>query len=178
MSRLPTLAFAALLLAGCASTGRQYITDPDMPRNVGEGSPVLVHWGDPSQFGEVRYSQNRYESLQGDWVVELADYLQQKVSKALPPGERADVEIVDIRLAGQYEWIRNGNTDLRVMRDVYPPRMTLRFRRMAADGSTIAEGERKIADLAYLQSPGPFPTTDPLRYDKRLIDRWIRREFK
>jgi hypothetical protein len=56
--------------------------------------------------------------------------------------------------------------------------MTLRFRRMPADGSTIAAGERKIADLAYLQSPPPVPSSDPLRYDKRLIDTWVRREFK
>lgn len=169
----------ALALASCASTGPRSVTDSGMPRAVGEGSAVNVRWDDPAQFSELRYSQNRWQASQGDWVVELADYMREKIEKAVPAGDRVDVEILDITRAGEYEWIpRSTNDDIRVMRDVYPPRMTLEFRHVDASGAVVAEGERKLADLAYLQSQPPFPSSDPLRYDKRLIDTWIRREFK
>jgi hypothetical protein len=166
-------------LTACASSGPQLVTDPSQPRAVGEGSAVNVHWADPAGFSELRYSQNRHEAARGDWVVELADYMQEKIAKTVPPGDRVDVEIVDITRAGEYEWLsRATSDDIRVLRDVYPPRMTLNFRHVDASGNVVGEGERKIADLAYLQTTPAFPTSDPLRYDKRLIDTWVRREFK
>jgi len=169
----------ALSLAACASTGPRSVTDSNLPRAVGEGSTVNVQWADPAGFSELRYSQNRREASRGDWVVELADYMQEKIAKTVPAGDRVDVEILDITRAGEYEWMPHATTDdIRVMRDVYPPRMTLNFRHVDASGAVVAEGERKIADLAYLQTQPPFPASDPLRYDKRLIDTWVRREFK
>ena len=174
----PALLALCLAFAACASTGPRMVTDADNPHAVGTGSAVNVRWGDPNEFAELRYSQNRRIAVQGDWVVELAEYMQKQVAKAVPAGERVDVEILDLQRAGQFEWMRTQNDDVRVMRDVYPPRMTLQFKRTASDGSVISEGARQISDLAYLQGPSPFPSSDPLRYDKRMIDTWIRREFK
>jgi len=92
-------------------------------------------------------------------------------------GDKVDVQILDIQRAGQYEWNYGAARDLRVLRDIYPPRIQLRFRRMDANGNVVAEGDRKLADLAYLMSPPPLPASDTLRYEKRLIDQWVRREF-
>lgn len=178
MSPRPLLLTCLLALAACASTGPRTVTDAERPHAVGADSPVSVSWSDPAQFAELRYSQNRRLAAQGDWVVELADYMQERIAKTVPAGQKVEVEILDIQRAGQYEWYALHTDDVRVMRDVYPPRMTLQFRHTDANGHVVGEGERKIADLAYLQGPSPFPTSDPLRYDKRLIDTWIRREFK
>ena len=178
MTTRPVLFALLLALTACATGGPRTVTDQARPHAVGQDSAISVRWGDPAQFAELRYSQNRRLAAQGDWVVELADYMQEKLAKAVPAGESVDVEILDIQRAGQYEWLYSQTDDVRVLRDVYPPRMTLQFSRKDASGAVIAEGERKIADLAYLQSPAPFPSSDPLRYDKRLIDTWIRREFK
>ncbi|KGQ18114.1 Membrane protein [Lysobacter dokdonensis DS-58] len=173
----PVLIALVLALSACATDGPRTVTDTARPHAVGEGSAVSVSWGDPAQFAELRYSQNRRLAAQGDWVVELADYMQERLAKAVPAGERVDVEILDIQRAGEYEWLRSQTDDVRVLRDVYPPRMTLQFSRKDADGNVISEGERKISDLAYLQSPPPFSSSDSLRYEKRMIDSWIRREF-
>jgi len=44
------------------------------------------------------------------------------------------------------------------------------------DGSTIREDEAKLRDGSYLQRSIPT-NTDPLRYDKRMIGEWLRKEF-
>ena len=40
----------------------------------------------------------------------------------------------------------------------------------------IAQGDRKLLDAAFLQSDTSFDS-DPLRYEKRMIDRWVNKEL-
>ncbi|BCT92523.1 hypothetical protein LYSHEL_15470 [Lysobacter helvus] len=177
MKRLVAVAFLAAALAGCASTGPALVTDPALPRALPTGSAVAVRWNDPAEFTEIRHSQNRYLAAQGDWVEKLARYVQESTQRALPAGERVDIDILDITRAGQYEWMFSNAQDIRVMRDLYPPRMDVQFKHYDANGTVIAEGERRISDLAYLNGPQPLSSSDPLRYEKRMIDRWVYREF-
>ena len=178
LPRRLSLLLLTTTLAACASySGPMMFTNPDLPRIVGEGTPVTVHWGDPAQFTEIRQSLNRYEAVQGDWVVELGDYVSERVARSLPPGQRADVEILDIKRAGEYEWWVGRTDDVRIMRDIYPPRMRVQYVRYDANGQVIGEGEQQFGDLAYLDGPQPLSTADSLRYEKRMIDRWVQREF-
>ncbi|UHQ20691.1 DUF3016 domain-containing protein [Lysobacter sp. KIS68-7] len=174
--RLLSLALAGVLTA-CATGGITRVTDPALPHAVGEGTPVTVSWTDPAQFTEIRYSTNPRLASEGDWVVKLADYMAASTARAVPAGDKVDVQILDIQRAGQYEWSYGATSDLRILRDTYPPRIQLRFRHLDANGNVVAEGDRKLADLAYLMSPPPLPSSDTLRYEKRMIDQWVRREF-
>ena len=171
-------AFAiAFALTACACAHALRVTDATRPRALPAAGPVDVHWTDPAQFTELRYSFNRHEAERGDWVVQLAEYIRDRAAKQLPPGEHLDIEILDIERAGDYEYLFGPIADIRVMRDIYPPRMRLHVRRTGADGTVIEEGERRISDIAYLTGPQPLSNTDPLRYEKRMIDRWVRREL-
>lgn len=173
----PAAIALALLLSACAGSHALRVTDTARPRALPDAGPVGVHWGDPARFSELRYSLNRHEAARGDWVAQLAGYIRERAEEQLPPGERLDVEIIDIERAGEYEYFHFPASDVRVMRDVYPPRMRLHVRRTGADGRVIEEGERRISDMAYLMGPQPLSSTDPLRYEKRMIDRWVRREL-
>lgn len=164
---------------GCASTGVRTVTDAQAPRALPEQGPVSVRWEDPAGFSEIRYSHNSAESRRGNWVEELALYLRQRAEPRLPPGERLEVDITDIERAGDYEpWHGPQLHDVRIMRDYYPPRLSLRFRRTDASGRVIAEGERRLSDSGYLMGGAPLGNSnDPLRFEKDMIDRWLRREL-
>ncbi|NUO74722.1 DUF3016 domain-containing protein [Lysobacter sp. 5GHs7-4] len=169
----------ALSLAGAAHAKTRNVTDPDAPRALPEQGPVEVRWENPAQFTEIRYSGNSSEAKRGNWVEDLALHLRQRAQKRLPAGERLEVDIVDIRRAGNYEpWRGIAFNDTRFIRDIYPPRITLNFRRIGADGQVIAQGERKLSDMSYLSNANTFSNTDPLRYEKSLINRWLDRELK
>lgn len=153
------------------------VTDPQAPRSLQSAGPVSVSWEDPAGFTELRHSRNRWDAQRGDWVQRLASHLQARAGSALSPGERMEVNITDIKRAGDYEpWNGIDLRDVRVMRDIYPPRMSLAFTRYDANGQVIEQGERDLSDLGYLYG-GRTPDSDPLRYEKRLIDDWIRREL-
>ena len=173
---------AAALLLGCLAAppaaASSRVDDPDAPRSLQLQSPVSVGWDDPTGFSELRHSHNRIEAARGNWVEQIARHLQSRIADALPAGERMELTITDIERAGDYEpWTGVDLRDVRVVRDLYPPRMRLSFTRYGADGQVIAQGERKLADLGFL-----FGTRanelDPLRFEKRMIDHWVRRELQ
>ncbi len=174
-----SLAAAALLaLAGCAATGPTGMLAADAPRALPASGPVNVQWNDPATFAELTQSGNRWEASEGDWLQDLAQYMRKRAQPLLAPGERLDLTIVDIKRAGQYEpWHGVQMQNVRIIRDHYPPRMTVQFQRHDASGTIIAEGERKLTDQAFLLHAGPINQTDPLRYEKRMVDAWLRSEL-
>jgi len=174
------IALAALLLAGTAlAAGPRTVTDPERPRALPEEGAVAVSWTDPAEFTELRFSGNRWEAKRGNWVFELASAVRKSVAKQLPEGERMEIEITDIDRAGRYEPGLGPRMDsIRIMRNIDSPSMSLTYRRYDASGQLIDEGERKLRDMMYLNNVNVLSNTDPLRYEKRMIDDWARREFR
>lgn len=172
-------ALAGLLLMGNAAAAPRTVTDPQAPRALETDGPVQVAWTDPAQFTEIRQSSNRFEAERGDWVQQLAKYVRTTASKELQPGQTLEVTFTDIKRAGDYEpWHGPRADDIRVMRDIYPPRVTLTYTLKNAQGQVLGEGERKLQDTGYLHSIGRQSDTDPLRYEKRLLEDWIRRDLR
>ena len=179
MRTLPLLLATVLALGACASTGSPNMLAIDAPRALPAAGPVSVSWEDPAQFSEVRHSGNRYAASQGNWLNNLATHMRKEAEEILPAGHRLELTIVDIKRAGQYEpWLGQRMQDTRIVRDMYPPRMTLRFREMDAGGSVLAEGERKLSDPAFLMKSSPISDSDPLRYEKRMVDSWLRSNWR
>ncbi|MFC4729169.1 DUF3016 domain-containing protein [Coralloluteibacterium thermophilus] len=179
MRRLPLLTplLALALLTGCAS-GPTRVTDADAPRSLAGEGPVQVRWDDPEAFSEIRLSGNRWEAARGNWVERLAEHVRDRAAPRLAPGQRLDVTFHDIRRAGNYEPWRGPQADrIRYVRDIYPPRVDLSFRLTGADGSVLAEGERRLSDPGFLTGASTLDGSDTLRFEKRLLDRWIQREF-
>jgi len=140
---------------------------------------VQISWAPEQQLSEVKDNQFHRGWLRPkDWEQSLGDYLRQRADATLPPGQKLDVTIDDIKLAGDFEpWHGPAAEDIRFMKDIYPPRIDLHYRLLDANGSVLREGHSKLRDLSYLQRVVPN-STDPLRYDKRLLSEWLRKEFR
>ncbi|MCD0246471.1 DUF3016 domain-containing protein [Xanthomonas melonis] len=175
---------AALLLAGLlAATGAQArirtVTNPQAPRALSSDGRVDVRWSDPAQFSEVRFSGNRWEAQRGDWVSQLATHFRQSAARQLPQGQHLSVTITDIRRAGQYEpWHGPRMQDVRVVKDIYPPRLSFSYALTGADGRVIDQGERQLVDPAFLMNGPRLTDSDPLRFEKAMIDNWVRKQFR
>ena len=176
--RLVSLFLALAVAAGTASAAGGDMLATNAPRALPDAGPVSIAWTDPSRFSDITSSGNRYAAARGDWLVQLASYMRKQADKRLAPGNRLELTILDIQRAGRYEpWHGLSAQDIRVIRDNYPPLMVLKFRELDAGGTVVAEGERRITDPAFLLHVGSINDSDPLRYEKRMIDSWLRREF-
>ncbi|MBK8162251.1 MAG: DUF3016 domain-containing protein [Gammaproteobacteria bacterium] len=107
-----------------------------------------------------------------------ASCLRQSAAKHLSVGQKLTINITDIDMAGGYEpWHGPQFSDIRAMRDVYPPRIDLAFTLTDADGDVIASGERRRRDVSYLMTTVSRIDADPLVYEKLLVREWLWREF-
>lgn len=182
MKPVPSMAvllLASLLCGPAAWAKSSDVTDPGLPRSLPAQGPVAVQWTDPAQFSEIRLSANRSEARRGTWVRDLAGYLRKRAALRLPQGDRLEVTITNIERAGDYEpWHGFRADSIRYMRDVYPPRIDLDFKLVGAGGDILAQGSRKLSDVSYLMGSPRAGDSDPLRYEKQLIDDWLRKELK
>lgn len=174
---VPGLLFFLLLppaVAGAATP--RHVTDSSAPRELVREGRVHVQWEDPAKFTEISHSGNRWEAARGNWVYELADHLADQASARLADGQQLQVTFTDIDLAGDYEpWRGPRASDIRVLRDLYPPRIDLRYQLLDSNGQVIASGEQALRDLGFLNSSGSsrYRSTDSLRHEKHLLDRWL-----
>jgi hypothetical protein len=163
---------AAGMLAVAASTALATVEDKSPAR-------VQVTWAPAEQLTEVKDNPIRRGWMRTEeWQKSLSDRLRKRADGLLPAGQRLEVSIDDLHLAGSFEpWRRTSLDEARILKDIYPPWMNLHYKLIASDGSTIRESAAKLRDSAYLQRAVPFNESDPLRYDKRMIDEWLWREF-
>ena len=166
---------AALAAAFVVPAFAARVTDPELPRSLDADGPVTVSWTDPQAFSEIRYSRNRFEAERGDWVRGIARHLAKRAAGALGPGERLDVVITDIELAGDFEPGAGRSDGVRIVRDIYPPRIDLSYTLYDASGDVADSGERSLRDIGFLhRQAGTVGSGDPLGHEKRLVDAWVR----
>lgn len=175
----PFLGVLLALSALPASASPSSVVADDYPRSLDTEGPVAVSWTDPAQFTEIRFSRNRFEAVRGDWVRELARHVAKRAGKALAPGERLEVRITDIKLAGEFEPAAGRTDHVRVIRDIYPPRIALEYTRYDPRGGVVDSGKRELSDMGFLMHSGrSLLYNEPLRHEKRLLDDWISRDVR
>jgi hypothetical protein len=164
MARKPVLVVAAMFLATCQALAQQA---PDR---------VQVRYFQPENFTDAgRYRGG--EASREHNLAALARHIERRAIRLLPKGRRLVVSVTNIDLAGGYEPWRRNLGDIRIVRDVYPPRIDLSFQLTDAEGRVLKEGGRRLRDLAF-QVSGAAYRDDPLRYEKALIDAWTERELQ
>jgi hypothetical protein len=163
---------AAPVMATAAATPPA--TDSDAPAT---DARVSVTYANPENFSEVREFGQQDRFNDSNYLKPLKAHLIKRAEKMLPAGDRLEVTITDIKLAGGYEpWHGPNLMHVRFMKDIYPPRIDLTFRLIGSNGTVLREGSRKLRKVGYLQSGLARPgDTDPLRYDKGLLDSWLRK---
>jgi len=140
---------------------------------------VEVNFFEPQRFTDVGDRYNDTERNREYILGELRKYLQERAQSYVPEGQTLAVTITDVDLAGEFEpWRGASATDVRIVKEIYPPRMKLSFRLTNANGDVLKQGERELTNLNFLMTAPPTFMNDPYRHDKALIDNWLRSEFR
>lgn len=129
------------------------------------------------KFTDVR-DQNLESEKSRDAILDhLKTYLQERAQAYVPEGAKLAVTIKDVDMAGDFEpWRLPAGHDVRIVREIYVPRIKLAFQLTDANGEVAKQGTRDLRNLDFMRSAlGNF--NEPYRYEKALIDDWLRAEF-
>ena len=160
-----------LLLAAVLATGSLCAADAEK-----KASNVTVTFHESEKFTDARSSFN--SETDEHYLKTLSAHLQKTASRLLPAGQKLEVTINDIDLAGDFIPGRLSANDVRVIKEIYIPRVKLSFKVLDADGKVVKEGDRKLSDLNFMMNPGLVDRGEPLFYDKALLTDWVNKEFK
>lgn len=139
---------------------------------------VTVTYVNPQTFSEMRLAPASKRSDVKDNMAHLKRYIIQRAARELAPGQHLDIRITDLKLAGMYRpWNAATGGWMRVIKQPYTPRMDLHFTLRAADGKVLKQGDRKLSDAGFMGG-ADMQDSDPVRYSKAMVDRWLRREFR
>jgi hypothetical protein len=137
-----------------------------------------VTFSDPDKFTDAANSQRGSDFGRDGNLQDLREHVLRKANSYVPEGQKLEVTITDVDLAGEIEpWRSPQAHDVRIIKDIYTPRIDLSYRLIdSATGAVVKEGTSKLRDLNFTMNLHAN-RQDPRVYEKALLDDWLRREF-
>lgn len=163
---IPSVAVLGFVLAACQTT-------PSTPPFDAADGRVTITFDHPEKFTDAKDS---YAGATAPYILdELSAYLQKTIRRQLPEGEKVQITITDVDMAGDFEPARMNAANVRIMKAVYPPRISLSYVRTGADGKVISEGKDSLTNLNYQQASSiASHGSERLYYEKDMLGSWIR----
>jgi len=174
---LPLFGLAALLAAGCSTPATS--SSPSAPYTSPANASVTnvtVTFHDPERFTDARSSFG--STTDHGYLDILTAELKKTASLYVKADQKLEVTFTDIDLAGDFRPDRVSMDDVRLIKEIYRPRMTLTFKLTGADGKVVKEGDRTLVDSYFMDNVNLMGRNDPLFYDKEMLINWVRDEFK
>lgn len=166
---------SALLGAALLATGA-FAASNDQSAN---SARVDVQFDHPENFTDLKDAYMPSDKGQQAYMEMFRDYIQERAARRLPEGQKLTITFTDIDMAGDFEpWRGPSAQDVRIVKSIYVPRLKFNYRITDAGGGVVKDGSANLTDLSFQQNlSNAIDTSDPLRYEKRLLDDWMRSEL-
>ncbi len=137
-------------------------------------SAATVEFLEPENYTDFRTSEFGGPSEQSALQQEMRKKIERVAERYVPPGYHLTLRFRDIDMAGDFEpWRGPRLDDVRIVRDIYPPRMDVEYEIVRNDGEVVASGQKKISDMNHMQRIR-LRTTDQLERETELVSDLIR----
>jgi hypothetical protein len=161
----------SLLLGITGISGVQAANEKAAPR-------AEVTFSDPDNFTDAADGQRGSDYGREANLAEMREHVLRRANSYVPEGQKLEVTVTDIDLAGEIEpWRSPQAHDVRIIKDIYAPRIDLTYRLIdTATGAVVKEGESRLRDLTFNMNIHAN-RNDRRVYEKALLDDWLRKEF-
>lgn len=164
------LIVTALLSLNASADERE--TDP-----ITQDGIVNITWKEVDKYRDVKgvnEVQSRYEQ---HIFNTLTKQLNKSLSKVLKPNQTIQMQVTDVDLAGDVRptFAATAGSDIRVVTDLYPPRLTFSYQ-ILEDGKVIMVGDEKLQDMSFLQTSG-IRSSQPFHYETQMLEQWVKQKI-
>ena len=162
MRIVESLAIVSLLALGFASAA---------------AAAVDVTFVEPEHYTDPNLRGGYGEKARAPALREIKTYLERLGERYLKPNQQLDVEVLDIDLAGRHEPWRAFTYNARILRGITWSSITLRYS-LRGNGALLLSAEERVSDLAYLMRRQGRYASQPLPYEKAMLESWFRNRFE
>lgn len=163
---IAVLIAAALSFQAMATTG------------VTTQSQIKVSWQTPEKFTDIRPSSESKKRYQQK-VLTAFDNMWSKFAEDLPTGYQLSIVMTDVDLAGDVNpMYRANHSDIRVIKDIYIPRVKLDYVLTGPQQQEIARGtDVKIQDMGFMNSSTIGSINREFHYEHEMLKKWFKKEI-
>ena len=139
-----------------------------------QAADVQVTWKHPDKYrdikagteGKIRFRKNTFKALEKHLI---------KLAKALPESQTLEIDVTDVDLAGDVH--ASGMRNIRVVKDLYFPRMVFSFKLINPEHVTIHSDTVDLKNMNFMMGTRSRYRNKLLGYEKNLLDDWFKDEF-
>jgi len=164
---IPLFSLCVGLIAGVGSI------QADTGKEATQKAKVEILFDHPEKFTDIKDSSMDTEKGREAVMAVIKDYLLEESQAVLPADQSLVVTFTDIDLAGDYEPWRTNARDIRIVKDIYPPKLDFSYKVTDASGKVIKEGVEHLRDLGFM-SRVMINRQDQFSYEKDMIRDWVR----
>ena len=133
-----------------------------------------IKWTEPDKYTDIR-AGNEHRGHFKNRIFKAFEEHFLALSEALPEGQLLKVDVTNVDLAGD---VRFGTMDrIRVIKDLYIPRMTFSYQLLNADKSVVQSGEAALKDMGFRIGTNLRYKNKTIPYEKRMLDKWFNSTF-
>jgi Protein of unknown function (DUF3016) len=167
---LPCLAAVAVALGFLAPLSAR----GDAPK---PGDRVLVTFDHPEKFLDVRDSNVPTAEGRDKILASLRDYITQRAPAFLPKGDALYVTFINIKLAGVFA-IGEVPPHGRFIAAGTPPLFMFGWAITDPSGKVVGRAWEKLEEQDFMNLFQNADPSDPLRFEKAVLDDWMRNRLQ
>lgn len=145
---------------------------------VAQAGEAKLNWGKFDDFADVvtghMSKEMFHEQIQKDFALVF-----NHLAKKLPDGYELEVTVTELDLAGDIRpgmWVGSMH-DIRVMREIYWPRMNFSFELRNEKKEVIATGKEELRDMDYLRRARIPSGNTSFEFEEKMLQDWFKKQI-
>ncbi|MCV2884786.1 DUF3016 domain-containing protein [Aestuariibacter sp. AA17] len=142
---------------------------------------VEINWQNPEKYTDIDGANESNKRFRERTIKQLTSHISD-LAATLPDGQSLTITVTDVDLAGQvwpasFVGMGNSGSEIRLIKDVYIPRMELHYTLHDNTGAVVMEDDVKLKDMAFNHKLNRYFDDESLRYEKAMLDAWFKDTF-
>ncbi len=143
--------------------------------NVAYAATSEVTWTDYKKYRDIHPGNESRKHFRERTFKNLEKHFT-KLAEKLPKGQVLKLDVTDVDLAGDTHV--GGINRMRIVKEIYSPRMAFSYQLVNADGSEILADKEVLRDMSFMSTSSLKYRHDSLGYEKKMLDDWFKDTFK
>ena len=136
---------------------------------------VEVKWTEPDEYRDI-YSGNESKKKFREHMFNEMNKHFTKLAATIPERYTLKINITDVDLAGDVH--AGGIHQVRIIKDIYSPRMELSFELLDVNKHIVHSGDEKLKDMAFMMHSRLKYRHRSFSYEKQMLDDWFDDRFE